>query len=224
MLRTAIFSNGSQVFARIARHRRRVPIWREPLPFSLRPPHTRSSDHGRPRRAIWKTMPRGWDRYTRRWGARGGRGGEVKKTGKRRRWDFDRPLAPASRAAGRTRTSPRKKGSVLARPRWAGLTLCTARTLNRGPSYPVSWLGRYFILDAAPIRKIHPGTDLYGNRIEFRPLNEKRANRSCIHPFYILYRIILYYMYIFIFFYILDNFLIFSLTHETSETKSAIVF
>jgi len=39
------------------------------------------------------------------------------RTGKRRRWDFDRALASAESSRRPERTSPRKKGSVLARPR-----------------------------------------------------------------------------------------------------------
>lgn len=56
----------------------------------------------------------------------------------RRRWDFDRPLASASQAAGRTNESSKERVPVLARPRRRSTsTLCAARV--RRASKRHSW-------------------------------------------------------------------------------------
>lgn len=64
---------------------------------------------------------------------------EGSRAGERRRWDFDRPLAPASQAGGRTNESSKERVPVLARPRRRSTsTLCAARTASKRHSWSPS--------------------------------------------------------------------------------------
>ena len=142
------------------------------FPCLMRPPRTTSSGRGRRRAVVEDDTKRvrpatpGPEKDKRRGGSA--------KTGKRRRWDFDRPLASASRAARQSEPSPRKKGSVLVRPRSACFTLCAAHTLDG--ELP----GTIASLSARPVFHLnHHGTNsksiqerIYKQkRREFRPLN-----------------------------------------------------
>lgn len=140
------------------------------------------------------------------------------KTGKRRRWDFDRPLAPASRAAGRANESSKEK--VCPRPASTlsvALPYVAYRTYarptspgdHRIPARPV------FYLDAAPIPNPFRDGFIRKPNIEFRPLNTSKSIARvlfvctffivlfyCIIYLFISY-ILYYILYIFYYYYIL---------------------
>lgn len=110
----------------------------------------------------------------------GGRGG---RAGEHRRWDFDRPLAPASQAAAPAeRTSPRKKGFLSSLVHVDAQRLTTLRAARVRPSKRHSWSPSFgsasmarLPYTAAPISNPSRGGSFTGKPDELRS-----RMRSCV--------------------------------------------
>jgi len=91
---------------------------------------------------------------------------EGSRAGERRRWDFDRPLAPASQAGGRTNESSKERVPVLARPcRCSTSTLCAACTASATVGLHPAWLAWLACRTRHPIPNPSRGGAARGNQI-----------------------------------------------------------